>query len=151
MSISKFVDNRAYSTPETYTCQSVDCMFNVNGACSAEWCIFNELPAITTSSRTVTCSICGEATKSFSLMSGTTSYICSKCQEKIKKVTPDEKPCSVCSSNMVATDEYICKECQEKIAKTIKDTSCPICGSSINPGEYICKTCANKIKEKLNE
>lgn len=151
MSISKLVDNRQLSVPEDNICYTADCMYNVGGGCAAEWCIFNELPKMVTSSRTLTCSVCNEATKTVSIHSGITSFICEKCRTKIKKVTPDEKPCSVCGTNKVPVDQYICNDCQKKISKTIKNLSCPICGTHIEPGQSICVSCSSRIRGKLNE
>lgn len=155
MSISKLVDNRSYQpkTSENVCMKgSSDCMFlTSSGGCSAEWCIFNELPKITTGGNELTCSICGKNKKTVSPYSGITSFICDECSEKIKKITPKQKPCAVCGVNNVEVDQYICSDCQQKILKTIKDTKCAICGQPVNPGEYICSTCSTKIKEKLDE
>lgn len=152
MSISKLVDNRSYggNSLGSFSCPAPDCMYNVNGGCAAEWCIYSELPKFVAASRIVTCSICGETTTTVSLNSGTTSWVCPKCQEKIKKVTPDERPCSICGK-MVPVDQYICTDCQKKISKTITNLTCPICGASIKPGQTMCSSCASKVRSKLNE
>lgn len=139
---------------EVEPCQkgSTDCMYlSSGGGCSAESCIFAELPTMISSNRELTCSVCGVNKKSFSTYSGISSYICSECQEKLKKITPTEKTCSVCGVNKIAIDQYICSECQEKLIKVIGTSTCPICGASINVNESICSTCAEKIKEKINE
>lgn len=60
------------------------CMFNVDGNCAAEWCIFSQLPKMLTTTREVTCMICEEEKTELSVLSGQTNYICPKCLEKIK-------------------------------------------------------------------
>lgn len=130
---------------------SSDCMYLSNGSCTAEWCIYEELPKITNNNRELTCYVCGKNKKTVSIYSGTTSYVCPECQEKINKITQDEKLCSVCNTNKVQVDQYICSECQEKLVKSMKNDTCCICGSSTSIGKCICDTCANKIKEKINE
>ena len=92
MAISKIVDNRSYSNKpdDSASCMkgSSDCQYlTESGGCSAEWCIFEELPKMINSSRELTCSICGKNKKSFSSYSGVRSYICDECNKKIKKIT----------------------------------------------------------------
>lgn len=131
---------------------SSDCMYlTSSGGCAAEWCIYAELPKMVSDSRELTCSVCGVNKKSVSMYSGITSYICPQCQEKIKKITPDEKLCAVCRTNTVPVDQYICNDCQSKLVSITKDLKCPICGTSISPGQSMCDSCAQKIKEKLGE
>lgn len=156
MAISKILDNRSYSNKpsDSASCRkgASDCMFSTkSGGCSAEWCIFEELPAVTSSGRELTCSICGKNKKTFSTYSGISSFVCDECSAKIKKITPDKKKCAVCGEAEIELDQSICKECQKKLLKTIKNLKCPICGKSIEPGQGICTACSIKIKEKLNE
>lgn len=140
------------STEEPCQKGSTDCMYlTPSGGCAAEWCIYAELPKMVSGSRELTCSVCGINKKTVSMYSGTTSYICPECQEKIKKVTPDEKLCSVCKTNKVAVDQYICIDCQTKLITVIKDPKCAICGTSVSVGEYICQSCRDKIKSSTRE
>lgn len=130
---------------------SSDCVYlTSNGTCAAEWCIYAELPKMNTSARELTCSVCGENKKTVSMYSNITSYICPECQEKIKKVTPDEKLCSVCKTNKVSVDQYICTDCQTKLITVIKDPKCSICGSPVSVGEYVCSSCKNKINQSIS-
>ena len=156
MAISKIVDNRSYSNKpdDSASCMkgSSDCQYlTESGGCSAEWCIYEELPKMINSSRELTCSICGKNKKSFSSYSGVRSYICDECNKKIKKITPDKKLCAICNTNEVELDQCICTSCQKDILSVIKNNTCPICGRSTKPGQYICTTCSAQIKEKLDE
>lgn len=156
MAISKLLDNRSYSTKpdDSASCMKgvSDCQFlTASGGCSAEWCIFEELPSMISGSRELTCSICGKNKKTVSAYSGISSFVCDECSKKIKKITPDKKLCAVCGENEVELDQSICTTCQKDLLKTIKNLKCPICGKNINPGQSICTECSTKIKEKLNE
>lgn len=122
MSISNIVDNRAYKPKDdTNPCQKniKDCMFRTSKGCAAEWCIFAELPQITTETRTLTCSICGKNKKKVSMLSGMTSYICSECQEKIHKVI-DNPTCAICGAK-VEQGQSLCSVCISKIRSKINE------------------------------
>lgn len=144
--------NKSRSNVEPCNKGSADCMFlSTGGGCSAESCIFDELPLVTGGSRQLTCSVCGTNKTTVSIYSGTTSFICPECQEKLKKITQDEKLCSVCKVNKVSVDQYICLECQTKLVKSIENSTCTICGANTGIGDSICSSCAEKIKVKINE
>ena len=65
---------------------TTDCMFlDDNGDCTAEWCIFSQLPKVVNTTRTITCSICGESTKNVSVYSGIKEFICPVCKQKIRE------------------------------------------------------------------
>lgn len=157
MAISKLLDNRSYSNKPSDNASCMkgisDCQFlTASGGCSAEWCIFSELPTMLNSvGKELTCSICGKNKKTVSAYSGISSFVCDECRQKIKKITPDKKVCPVCKENEIDLDQYICPTCQKNLLLTIKNNHCPICGKSILPGQYICSECSLKIKEKLNE
>lgn len=125
-----------------------DCMFlGQNGSCIAEWCIFEELPTVINTTKSLTCSICNETKKTVSTFSGIGSFICDKCNEKIKKVTPDNKQCSICGS-FIKLEETICNNCKNNINKTI-NSNCVFCGTSTSNGNSICSACVDIIRNKL--
>lgn len=157
MGLSKIVDpvlNKEFPDTET-GCRlgRMDCQYlDSNGDCSAEWCIYEELPKIIKTDKKVTCSICGKNTKIISLYSGITEYTCPECRTKIKKITKDEKLCSVCNENKIAVDQYICTSCQKKLITYVNhNQKCSICGTSTSVGVSVCSSCSSKIREKLNE
>lgn len=90
MAISKLI-NPTVSTNRNITeagCQLgvSDCMFlDNNGNCSAEWCIFSQLPKVINTTRQITCSICGESVKNVSIYSGIKDFICPVCKQKIRE------------------------------------------------------------------
>lgn len=145
--------SKSSTTTDVEVCRknSTDCMYlNSNGTCSAEWCIYEELPKIISTGRELTCSICGKNKKTVSIYSGITSYICEECQQKLKLITPDKKHCALCSTE-ISLDQVICTDCQKKLVDIIEEKTCPICGTPIDINQSICSSCAQKIKEKINE
>ena len=155
MGLSKFLDPvTGITQTANEQCQEGidDCQYlTSSGECSAEWCVYSQLPKMVINSRELTCSVCGKNKKTFSSYSGITSYTCPECKEKLKKITKDDKLCSVCGKNTVDVDQYICTDCQQKLIKVTKNLTCAICGTSISVGESICSSCSSKIREKLNE
>ena len=123
MAISRLVDDRSY-TPQpkstkmkprsAISCQKgiADCMFNVNGDCSAEWCIFAELPDIVVGSKSISCSVCGNTT-TVSIYSGSSNYICPDCQSKIKQCI-ENPTCAICGAT-VSPGVGLCGSCAERI------------------------------------
>lgn len=62
-----------------------DCMFRAVGElCSAEWCIFDELPKMLITKKTIKCVICGKS-KTVSIFNAESNYICDNCIAKIKE------------------------------------------------------------------
>lgn len=91
MSISNVLDKKYNKTKSTNTdnikCSknSTDCMYLAkNGMCSAEWCLFDELPKMIETKKEINCIICGES-KEVSIYNSDSWYICDKCIKKIKE------------------------------------------------------------------
>lgn len=121
MSISRIVDNRTYNsrTSETVGCsKNSDCMFFNGSGCSAEWCIFERLPKMINTSKTIECLICGN-TKTVSVYSGKSDYICDDCKEDIKKLINNPK-CEICGTT-VSVGKCICNTCRNKIKEKINE------------------------------
>lgn len=124
------------------------CMFASNGACTAEWCIFKELPPMS-GSRTVKCPMCGEEATA-SVYSGGSFILCDKCKKKMQEAT--DGSCIVCGSKLADDEMVICKECAEKVNDKVIDASknCTICGATLGKNEMtICHTCAEKINNDV--
>ena len=89
MSLSKIMDPVVpviNITEEGCQLGTTDCMFLDNdGDCTAEWCIFSQLPKVINTTRTVTCSICGGSPKLVTVYSGIRDYICPTCKQKIRE------------------------------------------------------------------
>lgn len=126
-----------------------ECMFSSNGACTAESCIFAELPPMTMS-KTAKCPMCGEET-SISPYANGEFVLCKKCKKKLQNATNGS--CIICGSGLADDETVICKKCAEKVNDRviIDSKTCIICGSSFNGTSDICVTCSAKIKEKINE
>lgn len=90
MGISQIMDKRSYTAKKSTfnKCRKMvsECMFanQTGGGCSAEWCIFEELPKMTIETKKITCKVCGTAIKEVSIYSGYTDYICESCLKEIK-------------------------------------------------------------------
>lgn len=89
-----------------------DCRYRSNNGCSAEWCIYEELPKIVNENKTISCEICG-VEKTVSIYSGETSYICDDCKKQIKKILTESK-CSLCGAS-TNVGEALCSNCKNKI------------------------------------
>lgn len=96
-----------------------DCMYASGGGCSAEWCIYEELPKMVSTSKELTCDICGESTKSVSVYSGINSYICDNCREKMKKIIKINN-CSICGAS-TEPGIQICSSCSTKIKEKLNE------------------------------
>ena len=90
MAISKllYVNNSKKGSDGIKGCMmgSSDCMFLVDGNCSAEWCVFSQLPKILNNTREIECMICGKEKTKVSVLSGQSIYICPKCVEKLRRL-----------------------------------------------------------------
>lgn len=95
-----------------------DCMFlnKSNGNCSAEWCIFKELPKMVRLNVKLTCEVCKSKTTTVSIYSGETKYICNECLKNIDDVINHPK-CSRCGTS-TSIGKYLCSSC---IADMLRD------------------------------
>ena len=99
-----------------------DCEYlNSDGNCSAEWCIYSQLPKMITKSKILTCSVCKKNKTTVSTYSGITSYICPECQVKLIKVIEDKK-CPICGTN-ININESICSSCSTKIRNRLDESN----------------------------
>lgn len=96
-----------------------DCMYASNGGCSAEWCIFEELPKMVNGSKSISCDICGSTSKTVSVYSGINSFICDDCKDKIKKIMKINN-CIICGAS-TDTGTQICSTCASKIKEKINE------------------------------
>ena len=95
MGISKVLDdkNKPTSKSDTVECMKniTDCTFiSSNGKCSAEWCIFNELPKMMIIEKTIKCIICGTP-KTISVYNCQAEYICDECKNALKELMRNER------------------------------------------------------------
>ena len=149
MGLSRILD-KEYKTSDSLnvSCSEghSDCMFNINGTCSAEWCIFKELPKMITTGKNVKCKVCKKNTTNVSVYSGQNEYICNDCLQKIYNIIENPK-CGICGKS-VELGESICSSCRSELESSSK---CAICGTKTSLGKSICSTCATRIRGKLNE
>lgn len=100
----------------------LNCMFsNTTGGCSAEWCVFEELPKIQSNNKKLTCDICGNNTTTVSIYSGKTSYICDECKEKINKLT-EQTNCVICGAKTEGL-QTICSYCASQIREKLNESN----------------------------
>ena len=155
MGLSKIIDanngSSSINKQATVSCEhGVDCMYkSASGGCTAEWCIFSQLPKIVNNSKKLKCSVCGKNEKTVSVYSGISSFVCDECTEKINKVIKD-RTCPICGTS-IELEEVICSNCAGKLKEAIADRHCPICGTSISLSQTMCSSCASRIRSKLNE
>lgn len=88
-----------------------DCMFldKSTGNCSAEWCIYKELPKMVRLNVKLTCEICKTKTTTVSIYSGETKYICDDCLKTIDNVV-NHPTCSSCGAS-TSIGKYLCQSC----------------------------------------
>lgn len=68
-----------------------DCMFiSNNGMCSAEWCIFQELPKVIDLEKDINCIFCDKP-KTVSIYNSDSWYICDDCIRKMKEIINERK------------------------------------------------------------
>lgn len=126
MGISKILDkkfknsNVEYSTDMKCSKNISDCRYiSKDGkTCSAEWCIFDELPKMITEEKEIKCIICGTP-KTVSIYSGESNYICSKCEKVIERVFKNPK-CLICGADIEA-GQYLCENCAIIIKGRLSD------------------------------
>lgn len=92
MGLNKILDKK-YNKQTTHKSEKIECMKNIsdcmfltkNNMCSAEWCIFEELPKMIYTEKEIKCTICNKS-KTVSVYSGKTEYICSDCVNKLNEL-----------------------------------------------------------------
>ena len=95
-----------------------DCYYlGADGNCSAEWCIYDNLPKILKDTKLIKCAICNENTTRVSLYSNRTEFICSTCQPKLIRIIKN-KSCPICGRG-IQYYESICTTCASKIKENI--------------------------------
>lgn len=119
MGISKILDKK-YKKSEDYS-TTIKCVKNITDCkyiakdgktCSAEWCIYNELPKMITEEKEINCILCDKS-KTVSIYSSESSYICPECKEIIDKIFKNSK-CQICG-NKTNPGQFICENCAIKI------------------------------------
>ena len=65
MALSNILDksNNSIKRHATEACElGVDCQYkSANGNCSAEWCIYSQLPKMVNTSKNISCMVCGKS------------------------------------------------------------------------------------------
>lgn len=103
---------------EPCTMNTDDCMFldKDTGNCSAEWCIYKELPKMVRVNVKLNCEICKTNSTTVTVYSGETKYICKECLNKINSFITNTK-CNICGTDTSESGKCICNSCASKIRR----------------------------------
>lgn len=96
-----------------------DCSYmDKDGKCSAEWCIYSELPAFISENKEIKCIICGKP-KDVSIYNNEAYYICDDCKEDIDKVFKNPT-CGICGAKTNA-GQSICENCAIRLKELLNE------------------------------